>query len=171
MRCDARISDWRSLKPAGSPPRAAPRIGYTEPSRPASSRGGTVLALDKMIYISVESARGFFVFLCYRPCARGRFHVILSVAGDSVCPWSASIAQLVEHRSRKAGVIGSSPIAGSSCSPKPGSVWSRAFCYRTPAGGDSACKGLSRRVKMRMRHGIRWSRVSDLESTTVAQTD
>ena len=56
MRCDARISDWRSLKPAGSPPRAVPRIGYTEPSRPASSRGGTVLALDKMIYISVDLA-------------------------------------------------------------------------------------------------------------------
>ena len=32
----------------------------------------------------------------------------------------AGIAQLVEHRSRKAGVIGSSPIAGSSCSQSQG---------------------------------------------------
>ena len=44
----------------------------------------------------------------------------------------ASIAQLVEHRSRKAGVIGSSPIAGSSCNVTPpfGEAF---FVLRNPA--------------------------------------
>ena len=40
-------------------------------------------------------------------------------------PRDASIAQLVEHRSRKAGVIGSSPIAGSSDMKTPSAT--RAF--------------------------------------------
>lgn len=44
----------------------------------------------------------------------------------SSCPYlTASIAQLVEHRSRKAGVIGSSPIAGSSDMKTPSAT--RAF--------------------------------------------
>ena len=51
---------------------------------------------------------------------------------ESASPWFASIAQLVEHRSRKAGVIGSSPIAGSSCNVTPpfGEAF---FVLRNPA--------------------------------------
>ena len=61
MRLDARMSDWRSLKPAGSLRRAAaPDRNIAKPSQPAPPRAGTVLPLDRMIYISVqqEGTRG-----------------------------------------------------------------------------------------------------------------
>ena len=48
--------------------------------------------------------------------------------------YRASIAQLVEHRSRKAGVIGSSPIAGSS------DRWARGILPRAFCVGGIACK-------------------------------
>lgn len=57
MRHDARISDWRSLKPAGSPPRRRPGsdIGHSIP-RPGGQ--GRFLPLDRFVYISaVEHAR------------------------------------------------------------------------------------------------------------------
>ena len=46
----------------------------------------------------------------------------------------ASIAQLVEHRSRKAGVIGSNPIAGSSLDHRSEVIFSLAyFIIYTPS--------------------------------------
>ena len=49
---------------------------------------------------------------------------------------AASVAQLVEHRSRKAGVTGSSPVAGSIAQD---SRLRAAFCYRFIAQCQSDC--------------------------------
>ena len=49
------------------------------------------------------------------PCVFRYLHVLYTLVDtlNGVSRWRASVAQLVEHRSRKAGVTGSSPVAGS----------------------------------------------------------